>query len=111
MNLTELKKMPVPELNELAQSMKGHPKIFSALFINLARDPMGHLTRQGKQMVSERIDPLSFGGAWESLAVTFDQILVSSWHEVLTFRFSGESGLMDCVTDHLAWHPISGNVK
>jgi adenylate cyclase class 1 len=81
----------------------------SALIINLARDPMGHLTRQGKQLVSERIDPLSFGAAGESLAVTFDQILVTSWHEVLTFRYTGESGLMDCITDYMAWHSISGD--
>lgn len=79
----------------------------AALIVNLARDPMGHLTRQGKQLVSERIDPLSFGAAAESLAVTFDQILVSSWHEVLTFRHAGETGLMDCLTEYLAWHPIS----
>ncbi len=81
----------------------------STLLINLARDPMGHLTRQGKQLVSERIDPLSFGSAGESLAVTFDQIVVTSWHEVLTFRFTGETGLMDCITDYLAWHPVSGS--
>jgi adenylate cyclase class 1 len=41
--------------------------------------------------------------------VTFDQILVTSWHEVLTFRYTGESGLMDCITDYMAWHSISGD--
>ena len=79
----------------------------SALFINLAKDPLGHLTRQGKQMVSERIDPLSFGGSWECLAVTLDQVVMTSWHEVLTFHFAGENGLLDCLTDYLAWHPVS----
>lgn len=103
-------KQLIRERNMRALEQPGRVKR-SALFINLAKDPMGHLTRQGKQMVSERIDPLSFGGAWESLAVTFDQILVTSWHEVLTFRFSGEAGLVECLCDYLAWHPLSSGTE
>jgi adenylate cyclase class 1 len=83
----------------------------AALFINLARDPMEKLTRGGMQLVSERIDPLSYGGQWENLAVSFEMINITSWGEVLTFRYIGRTALLDCLCDYFAWSPVdSGSV-
>jgi len=83
----------------------------AGLFINLARDPMSKLTRNGMQLVSERIDPLSYGGQWENLAVSFEMINVTSWGEVLTFRYAGHKALLDCLCDYFAWSPVNiGNV-
>lgn len=79
----------------------------AGLFINLARDPMSKLTRNGMQLVSERIDPLSYGGQWENLAVCFEMINVTSWGEVLTFRYTGRTALLDCLCDYFAWSPVS----
>lgn len=79
----------------------------AGLFINLARDPMSKLTRSGMQLVSERIDPLSYGGQWENLAVSFEMIVVTSWGEVLTFRYSGRTAFLDCLCDFFAWSPVS----
>jgi len=79
----------------------------AGLFINLARDPMSKLTRSGMQLVSERIDPLSYGGQWENLAVSFEMINVTSWGEVLTFRYTGRTALLDCLCDYYAWAPVS----
>jgi len=79
----------------------------AGLFINLARDPMSKLTRNGMQLVSERIDPLSYGGQWENLAVSFEMLNVTSWGEVLTFRYTGRTALLDCLCDYFAWSPVS----
>ena len=83
----------------------------AALFINLGVDPMSGLTREGMQLVSDRTDALSYGGRWENLALTFEQIAVTTWQEVLTFRYTGETALLDCLCDYLAWAPIgSGHI-
>jgi len=83
----------------------------AGVFINLARDPMSKLTRNGMQLVSERIDPLSYGGQWENLAVECETITVTSWGEVLTYRYAGDTALLDCLCDYFAWSPVdSGTV-
>ncbi len=99
-----------PESN--MQSLEDQAIIRQAvLFINLAHDPMEKLTRNGMHLVSERIDPLSYGGQWENLAVSFEMIAASSWGEVLTFRYSGHAALLDCLCDYFAWLPVtSGKV-
>ncbi len=78
-----------------------------ALFINLGIDPMEKLSREGVQLVSSRTDALSYGGRWENLTVTLDQIITTSWKEVLTFHYAGPDALMDCMCDYLAWVPLS----
>ena len=80
----------------------------AGLFINLAHDPMQKLSRNGMQLVSDRIDPLSYGGQWENLAVGFEMINVTSWGEVLTFRYTGRKALLECLCDYFAWSPVNG---
>ncbi|MEN8802938.1 MAG: class I adenylate cyclase, partial [Thiogranum sp.] len=83
----------------------------AGLFINLARDPMSKLSRNGMQLISERIDPLSYGSQWENLAVDFEIVKVTSWGEVLTYRYTGCTALLDCLCDYFAWSPVdSGTV-
>ncbi len=79
----------------------------AGLFINLAQDPMSKLTRNGMQLVSERIDPLSYGGQWENLAISFQMIALTTWGELLTFRYTGHTALMDCLCDYFAWLPVN----
>ena len=99
-----------PESN--MQSLADQATIRQAgLFINLANDPMSKLTRNGMHLVSERIDPLSYGGQWENLATGFEMIAISTWGEVLTFRYSGHAALLDCLCDYFSWLPVtSGKV-
>ncbi len=92
------------EMNDLANPARIRR---GGLFINLGVDPMSKLTRQGMQLTSNRTDALSFGGLWENLALSFDEIVATSWQEVLTFRYSGDDGLADCLCDYLAWSPIA----
>jgi adenylate cyclase class 1 len=101
-------KIPQSDMQSLAQQATVRQ---AGLFINLARDPMSKLTRNGMQLVSERIDPLSYGGRWENLAVDFETITVTSWGEALTYRYSGDKAFLDCLCDYFAWSPVdSGKV-
>lgn len=79
----------------------------AGLFVNLARDPMAKFTRNGMQLVSERIDPLSYGGQWENLAISFEAILATSWGEILTSRYSGRTALLDWLCDYFSWLPVA----
>jgi len=101
-------KIPGNDIQSLAEQATVRQ---AGLFINLARDPMSKLTRNGMQLVSERIDPLSYGGQCENLAVDFETIMVTSWGEVLTYRYAGCTALLDCLCDYFAWSPVdSGTV-
>ncbi|NOY62317.1 MAG: class I adenylate cyclase [Gammaproteobacteria bacterium] len=79
----------------------------SLLFINLGLDPMESLTREGKHLTTNRTDSLSYGGIYENLALTFDQIMVTSWKEVLTARYSGVEGLLNCLCNYIKQSPPS----
>jgi len=90
------------------QSLAGQATIRQAgLFINLARDPMAKFSRNGMQLVSERIDPLSYGGQWENLAISFETIIATSWGEIVTSRHTGHTALLDCLCDYFAWLPVT----
>ncbi|BAZ92720.1 adenylate cyclase [Thiohalobacter thiocyanaticus] len=92
-----------PDLDALAEPAR---VARNALFINLGVDPMAKLTREGMQLVSSRTDALSYGGRWENLAINFELIIQTSWQEILTFHYSGDHALLDCLCDYLAWTPI-----
>ncbi len=75
----------------------------SALFVNLGVDPLSSHTRKGHSITTSRGDALSFSGWQENLVQTIDLLIVSSWGEVLTFRYDGVAGLMSCLCEHLRW--------
>ncbi|KAA3629239.1 MAG: adenylate cyclase [Proteobacteria bacterium] len=94
----------IPDMDDLGRPAR---VIASALYINLGIDPMAELTRQGYHLVSEWTDALNYGGARKNLALSFDQILITSWGEVLTYRYEGLTGLLDCLCQYLKWAPPS----
>lgn len=75
----------------------------SVVFINVGVDPLSGLTRQGKHLTTVKTDALSFSGLGENLALTFDQVLCTSWNEVLTYRYTGANALMECICNYLQW--------
>jgi adenylate cyclase class 1 len=91
-------------LEDLARSARLQKAV---VFINIGTDPLSSINREGLLRVSNRTDALSYGGCRENLALTFDQILVNSWQEVLTFRYRSEHALMEWLCDYLAWYPQS----
>jgi len=76
-------------------------------FINVGLDPFSSRTKRGEHLTSSKTDSLQYGGLSENLALSIDQVIVTSWHEVLTFRYSGVQGLFDCIRDYILWSPPS----
>ncbi|AKH21066.1 class I adenylate cyclase [Sedimenticola thiotaurini] len=71
------------------------------LFINTGIDPMGYLAKVGKQLTTERSDPLSFGSAHSSLVATVEQLITTSWGETLVTYHQGTRGLLECLCHFL----------
>lgn len=92
------------EINDFAQPQRAAQV---AVFINLGVDPMADGNRNGRVRMSDKTDALSYGGLGENLALSFDMIVVTSWKEVLTSRYVGVTGLLDCVRDYLRWAPVN----
>lgn len=76
-------------------------------YLNVGLDPLANYTRRGQHLTSERTDALKYGGLSENLALSIDQVVLTSWHEVMTYRYFGVSGLLDCLADMMRWTPPS----
>ena len=80
-----------------------------ATFVNAGIDPFSEQTRHGTHITSGRTDALKYGGKKENLTLSIDQVIITSWNEVLTFNFYGIEGLLECVQDYMKWStPSSG---
>ena len=75
--------------------------------INAGVDPFAVHSRRGEHLTSNRTDSLRYGGRLENLTNVIEQVIVTSWQEVLTFRYSGVEGLFKCLQDYLQWQPPS----
>jgi adenylate cyclase class 1 len=82
-----------------------------ALFINIGTDPLEHLTKEGKQITSERHDPLSFAAARVNLAIDHEAILQTSWGELLVTRHEGPEGLLESLCSLLNMLPDKGSAQ
>lgn len=71
------------------------------LLVNVGIDPLRHHRDLNILMTTERTDSLSYAGVRENLVLTFDQITLNSWNEVLVQRYDGEHALMRCLRDFL----------
>jgi len=86
------------------------PKIISGcVFTNVGLDPLPAHTRRGTDIVSDRTDILNYSGFSFNLALSFDLLVITSWQEILTYRYSGVDGLLYCVCQYLRWHLHSEN--
>jgi adenylate cyclase class 1 len=84
--------------------------VTAAIFINVGIDPLHQHTRKGRHLTTVRTDALNFSGLGENLALSFDQTILSSWKEVLTFRYVGVDGLLNCLSEYLQWAPPGGGI-
>ena len=100
------KTLPRTGLHQLSESAS---VLNAVIFINLGTDPLASHTRKGLHLTSNRADALSYGGKWQNLVQRCDVVIHSSWGEILTYHYDGEFSLVDCVTDYLAWTPVSSN--
>jgi len=82
--------------------LMGQPYVTRCLlFPNIGTDPMDHFAKEGKQLTSNRSDPLSYGAARQSLVANIEQLIHTSWGETLVLRHRGINGMLECLCDYL----------
>ncbi len=74
------------------------------LFLNIGVDPFLSKHPKGTQIASNQTNALNYGSLHENLLITIDQVLLTSWHEVMTHHFSHDNGLMECLCHYLKWN-------
>ncbi len=79
----------------------------SILVINLSNDPLVELRRSGSHLASNRTDAFSYGGMYESLIGCVDQLLLTSWKEVITSHYEGTEGVLACLSNYFRMTPPS----
>ncbi|NOX09827.1 MAG: class I adenylate cyclase [Gammaproteobacteria bacterium] len=79
----------------------------NGIFINVGLDPMHSFTKKGVVLISDRTDSLNFGSRYENLALTFEQVLVTSWQEVLAVKYESYHALARCICDSFSRYPTT----
>lgn len=93
------------------EDLTGSPHMVrAALLVNVASEESDMHVREGKHMTSNRTDALSYGGISKNLISSFDFVFQTSWQEVLTFRYTGPRGVLDCLRAYFQWTPPSKGV-
>ncbi|MCW8901252.1 MAG: class I adenylate cyclase [Gammaproteobacteria bacterium] len=81
--------------------------VANTTYINVGIDPLTLKRKDGTQISSDRSDAFKYGSRHSNLMVTIDQILLTSWQEVLIFSYQGVTGLMACLKEYMLWAPPS----
>lgn len=104
---------PERRIPDASQESLSQPEraVQAAMFINIGYDPLTKRSLQGLHLTTNRIDALSFGALWENLTYSFDQLIVSSWQEVITARYAGATAVLDSLSKFMAWNPPSRGEK
>ncbi len=79
----------------------------SVIVINLGHDPLEELRRSGGHLASNRTDAFSYGGMYECLISSVDQVILTSWKEVITAHYTDASGMLDCFSSYFRMMPPS----
>ncbi|MEN8166612.1 MAG: class I adenylate cyclase [Pseudomonadota bacterium] len=94
-----------PEQQITTPSMQALSKPASALrivlYINIGTDPLEHLSKTGMQLVSDRHDPLSFASTRSNLVINLEELVQTSWGELLITRRTEAAGLLDALCNFL----------
>ena len=86
-------------LEAYADTARGQQSIW---FINVGKNPLASFADAGYQLISERIDPLSFSATHECLVANVEHLYTTSWGEVRVEHYdNGAEGLLDCLCRHL----------
>ncbi len=79
----------------------------NATYINVGIDPLLINRKDGSHISSAHSDAFKYGSRHSNLTVTIDQVLLTSWQEVLIFSYRGVAGLMECLKEYMQWAPPS----
>ncbi|MCB1802922.1 MAG: class I adenylate cyclase, partial [Gammaproteobacteria bacterium] len=96
----------VPRKNEGDGTLEAYADIArgqrSVWFVNVAENPLASHADAGYQLISERVDALSFGAAHECLVANIEHLCFTTWGEVRIERHAdGADGLLDCLCRYL----------
>jgi adenylate cyclase class 1 len=80
-------------------------------YINAGIDPLSLGHNDNLYIASELSDAFKYGAEGNNLAVTIDQICLTSWNEILVFSYRGILGLMECLKEHMFWSPPSNGLR
>jgi adenylate cyclase class 1 len=74
----------------------------STWFVNVGKDPLASHANAGYQLISARVDALSFGSAHECLVANIEHLYTTTWGEIRVERHeNGSEGLLDCLCRYL----------
>jgi adenylate cyclase class 1 len=86
-------------LEAYAEAARGRSSIW---FVNVGQNPLASLAEAGYQLISARVDALSFGAAHECLVANLEHLYTTTWGEVRIERHAGGGeGLLDCLCRYL----------
>jgi adenylate cyclase class 1 len=77
------------------------------LFINLAEQPEDNLARQGLQLSTNLNDPLNYSSNQQSLVLSIDGLVESSYGLFYSFQFQGATVVPDTLRYLLSWPPAA----
>ena len=78
------------------------------VFANVGIDPLPRHSRRGTDLVSDQSDIMNYSGFSLNLAISFDLLMVSTWGEIITYKYNGITGLLDCLAQYLGWNRSAG---
>lgn len=81
----------------------------TALFVNVGIVPDTARLREGKHLTSDKSDALSYGGVCENRILSLDQIMLTSWKEVMAFAHEGEECVLEALATHMRTSPPPGS--
>jgi len=99
----------LPETSTLLFSKASH-SLRTLLFINVGIDPMSIHNRDDRQIVSNRINALSYSGLLDNLVLSVDQVSINTWQEVYARSYSGINEVMDCLCKNIQMSSVSDNI-
>lgn len=92
------RELPAADLDALGRA----PCVARALFfVNLGLDTVLSGGRLGSVLTTARSDAFQFGGQRHNLVRTIDLLVVTSWEELLCFRFEGNEGIAQALCEYL----------
>ncbi len=83
----------------------------NVLFLNVGIDPFLNHHAIGTQIATKQTNALNYSSQHENLLLTIDQVLLTSWREVMTQHFDGENGLLECLCHYLKWNHENETAK
>jgi len=86
-------------LEAYAETARGRLSIW---FVNVGENPLASHADAGYQLISERVDALSFGAAHDCLVANIEHLYTTTWGEVRVERhMEGGEGLLNCLCRYL----------